>query len=399
MNLNFLFKEITLFKKYKTNVTSICWFLLAFLTALSEVVRGSKAINNYQIFKNVFYHTTQQVNLYALYPDAHFDSNHYGIVFSILIAPFALLPNWAGCLLWCMANAAFLFYVICRLPLDQRNKLIILAIGLIEMLTATHNTQFNPMMTAFIIFPFILVNEEKEWSATFFIAAGFLIKLYGIVALVTFLFSKNKLKFIGWFIVWLLVLFCLPMIISSPSFVLQSYTNWYHSLDEKNSLNTSLGIVVRQNISVHGMLQRIFNLPGLSQLWVLLPAGLLNLLPLLRFKAYQSRSFRLLYLALCLLSVTIFSSSAESSTYIIAVSGVAIWFVLNDMKNKWVIALLIFTFIFTILSPTDLIPNFIQKQFFVKYSLKALPCFLVWGVIVVQLLTHNFTQTAAKADA
>ena len=237
-----------------------------------------------------------------------------------------------------MANAAFLFYVICRLPLDQKNKLIILAIGLIEMLTATHNTQFNPMMTAFIIFPFILVNEEKEWSATFFIAAGFLIKLYGIVALVTFLFSKNKLKFIGWFIVWLLVLFCLPMIISSPSFVLQSYTDWYHSLDEKNNLNTSLGIVVGQNISVHGMIQRIFNLPDLSQLWLLLPAGLLNLLPLLRFKAYQSRSFRLLYLALCLLSVTIFSSSAESSTYIIAVSGVAIWFVLNDMKNKGFLA-------------------------------------------------------------
>lgn len=399
MNLNFLFKEITLFKKYKTNVTSIGWFLLAFLTALSEVVRGSKAINNYQIFKNVFFHTIQQVNLYALYPADHFDSNHYGIVFSILIAPFALLPDWAGCLLWCMANAAFLFYVINRLPLDQKNKLIILAIGLIEMLTATHNTQFNPMMTAFIIFPFILVNEEKEWSATFFIAAGFLIKLYGIVALVTFLFSKNKLKFIGWFIVWLLVLFCLPMLISSHAFVLQSYTDWYHSLDEKNNLNTSLGIVTGQNISVHGMLQRIFNLPCLSQLWVLLPAALLNLLPLLRFKAYQSISFRLLYLALCLVSVTIFSSSAESSTYIIAVSGVAIWFVLNDMKNKWLIALLIFTFIFTILSPTDLFPNFIQKHFFVKYSLKALPCFLVWAVIVVQLLTHNFTQTAAKADA
>ncbi len=399
MNLNFLFKEITLFKKYKTNVTSIGWFLLAFLTALSEVVRGSKAINNYQIFKNVFFHTIQQVNLYALYPADHFDSNHYGIVFSILIAPFALLPDWAGCLLWCMANAAFLFYVINRLPLDQKNKLIILAIGLIEMLTATHNTQFNPMMTAFIIFPFILVNEKKEWSATFFIAAGFLIKLYGIVALVTFLFSKNKLKFIGWFIVWLLVLFCLPMLISSHAFVLQSYTDWYHSLDEKNNLNTSLGIVTGQNISVHGMLQRIFNLPGLSQLWILLPAALLNLLPLLRFKAYQSISFRLLYLALCLLSVTIFSSSAESSTYIIAVSGVAIWFVLNDMKNKWLIALLIFTFIFTILSPTDLFPNFIQKHFFVKYSLKALPCFLVWAVIVVQLLTHNFTQTAAKADA
>ena len=399
MKLNFLFKEITLFKKYKTNPVAITWLLLALLTAISEIARGTKAINNYQIFKYVFFHTIDQVNLYSLYPEAHYDSNHYGILFSVLIAPFALLPGWAGCSLWCMANAAFLLYVIGRLPLNRPQKIIILAIGLIEMLTATHNTQFNPMLTAFIIFPFILVKEGKEWQATFFIAAGFLIKLYGIVALVTFLFSRNKIKFTGWFVVWLLLLFCFPMLLSSPSFVLQSYADWYHSLDDKNNLNTSLGIVEGQNISVHGMIQRTFKLPGLSQLWVLLPAALFNLLPLLRFKAYKSTSFQLLYLALCLISVTIFSSSAESATYILAVIGVGIWFVLSDRRNNWVIALLLFTFIFTILSPTDLFPDNIQKHFFVKYALKALPCSLVWGVIVVHLLTRNFSPTAANADA
>ncbi len=399
MNLNFLFKEITLFKKYKTNVTIIGWYLLAFLTALSEVLRGAKAVNNYQIFKQVFLHTRQQIDLYIPYPAEYFDLNHYGIIFSILIAPFALLPDWLGCLLWCMANAAFLAYVVNRLPVSDKNKLIVLAIGLIELLTAIHNVQFNPMVTAFIIFPFILVKEEKEWLATFFIAAGFLMKLYGIVALVTFLFSKNKMKFFGWLIFWLLILFCLPMLISSPSFVVQSYTDWYHSLNEKNNLNTSLGIVVGQNISVHGMLQRIFNLPGLSQLWVLVPAAIFNLLPLLRLRAYKSTCFQLYYLALCLISVTIFSSSAESSTYIIAVIGVALWFVLGDMKNKIAIALLVLTFIFTILSPTDLYPNYIQKHFFVQYALKALPCFLVWIGIVVKLLTHNFTQTIAPAHA
>ncbi len=397
MNINFVFKEITFFKKYKTNPIVIGWFLLTLLTIISEIARGAKANNNYQVFENVFYNTIHQLNLYYPYPEVHFDTNHYGIIFSVLIAPFALLPFWAGCLLWSMANAWFLFYVINRLDLDKKKKLIILAIGLIELLTTTHNNQFNPMLTAFIIYPFILVNEEKDWKATFFIAVGFLIKLYGIVALVTFLFSRNKIKFAGSFIGWLLILFCLPMIISSPEFVIQSYTDWYHSIAEKNDLNTSLGIVIGQNISVHGMIQRIFNVQSLSQLWVLLPAAILNLLPLLRFKAYQHKIFQLNYLALCLISVTIFSSSAESSTFIIAVIGVAIWFAINDMKNKWIIGLLIFTFLFTILSPTDLYPNFIQKNFFVKYSLKALPCFLVWAVIVVQLLTRNFNQTQVNA--
>ncbi len=392
MNVNFIFKEIRLSEKYRATPVSIAWFVLALLTTLSEVLRGPRAVNNYQIFQGVYYHTIGQMNLYATYPAEYFDMNHYGILFSLLIAPFALLPWWLGCLLWSMVNAAFLFYVIKRLPVSNRQKLIVLAIGLIELLTSIHNVQFNPMVTAFIIFPFILVKEGKEWQATFLIAACFLMKLYGIVALVTFLFSDNKLKFTGWFILWMLVLLLLPMLITAPSFVLQSYTDWYHSVIDKNTENTRLGIAVEQNISVHGMIQRIFHLPGLSQLWILVPAALINLLPLLRSKAYQSTSFQLLYLSLCLISVTIFSSSAESSTYIIAVTGMAIWFVLSDMKNRWVVALLAFTFIFTILSPTDLVPHFIQKQFFVKYSLKSLPCFLVWGVIAVQLVKQDFTR-------
>jgi uncharacterized membrane protein YeiB len=224
-----------------------------------------------------------------------------------------------------------------------------------------------------------------------------LTKIYGIVALVCFLFSDNKMKFIGWFICWMVLLFCLPMLISSPSFVIQSYTDWYHSIDEKNSVNESLGIVIAQNISVHGMIQRIFNLPNLSQLWVLLPAAVFNLLPLLRFKSIASRLFQFHYLAVCLLSVVIFSSSAESPTYIIAVSAVAIWFVLCDRKNKWNIALLIFAILFTTLSSTDLFPHYIQRNLISKFALKALPCFAIWGVLIWKLLFYNYDEKSMAA--
>jgi uncharacterized membrane protein YeiB len=254
------------------------------------------------------------------------------------------------------------------------------------------------MVSAFIILPFVLIPQKKEWAATFFIAAGILIKIYGIVALVSFLFSDNKMKFIGWFILWMLLLFCLPMLISSPSFVVQSYTDWYHSIAEKNSQNESLGIVIAQNISVHGMIQRIFNLPSLSQLWVLAPAAILNLLPLLRLKSLSNRLFQLHYLAICLLSVVIFSSSAESPTYIIAVSGVAIWFILSNRKNRWNITLLIFAILVTTLSSTDLFPHYIQRNLIAKFALKALPCFIVWGVLIWKLLFNNFKEILAEKD-
>ena len=388
--MNFLYKEFIFFKKYKISTISIGWFLLTLLTALSEIVRGPKGYNNYQIFKQVYFHTLHQTNLYTEYATEYFDTNHYGIFFSILIAPFAILPNWLGCLLWCMANAAILWYAIMQLPIDIKQRYIILAISVIELLTSTHNTQFNPIMAACILLPFVLVQQKKIGAATLLIAIGMFVKIYGIVALVSFLFTDKKMAYIGWMVLWCIVLLCLPMLISSPNFVLQSYSDWYTSLTEKNIKNTSLGIVFGQNISAHGMLQRIFNLPNLSQLWILIPAAILNILPLCRIQQLRSTTFQLYYAALCLITVTIFSSSAESSTYTIAIPGVALWFVLSNMKNKWNISLLIFTFLFTILSPTDAYPNYIQKHFFVQYALKALPCLIIWVNIIVQLLSTNF---------
>jgi len=390
--MRLLLKDFTFFKKYTINVVVFFWMLLAFLTAVSEILRGPAAINNYHIFKNVFFNTLQQKNLYTAYPALYFDLNHYGILFSLLITPFALLPDWVGCLLWCMANVVVLYYAIMRLPVKYNQRVWVLVIALVEMLTSIHSTQFNPMVSAFIILPFILAPQKKEWAATFFIAVGLLTKFYGIVALASFLFADNKLKFIGSFIFWMALLFCLPMLISSPSFVLQSYIDWYNSINEKNNQNESLGIVIAQNISVHGMVQRIFNLPNLSQLWILLPAAIINLLPLLRFKAFSARLFQLHYLAVCLLSVVIFSSSAESPTYIIALSGVAIWFTISNRKNHWNIALLIFTIVITSLSSTDLFPQYIKQNFIARYALKALPCFLVWGVLIWKLLLNSFNK-------
>ena len=377
----------------------LLWFGLSLLTTLLELARGVDKANNYLIFKNVFYHTLAQTNLFAPYPDAYFDTNHYGVVFSLFIAPFALMPDWLGCLCWCMANSALLWYAIRLLPMDETKKNGILAIVLVELQTSLHNTQFNPMLTAFILLAFVLTGRGKEWAAAFFILAGFYIKIYGMVALSAFFFSQRKQQFVIWCLVWALVLFCLPMLLSSPAFTIHSYGDWLQSLKEKNLQNTSLGIVFGQNISVHGMLQRIYNLPGLSQLWILIPAACLQLIPLTRFRQWKSQEFLLLYAASCLLATTIFSSSAESATYVVAVTGAAIWYMLSPMNEKWKTGILIFLFLFTILSPTELYPQSIKRGFFVAYSLKVLPCLLIWMLIVARLIRPNFTKNKLSADA
>ena len=88
----------------KPNFVVILWFLVPFVAVLLEINRGDAYINNYLIYKNVFWHTFHQQNLYSLYPAEYMDKNHYGPLFSILIAPFAFLPNFMGATLWAMLN-------------------------------------------------------------------------------------------------------------------------------------------------------------------------------------------------------------------------------------------------------------------------------------------------------
>jgi hypothetical protein len=387
-------KEISIFNR-KIPLIILFWFAVAFIAILSEVLRYS--INNYLIFKQVFWHVINQKNLFNNYPAEYQDANHYGPLFSFIIAPFAVLPTWLGCIFWGLANATILLLSIRKLNISRQKQLIIIAITAIEMMTAIHNEQFNPMIGAWIILAYVLVEDEKDFWATLFIAAGFLTKIYGIGALLFFVFSKHKMRFALSFIFWLILLFILPMLYSSPQYIISCYRQWFDSLVSKNDQNiggyNSAGF---QDISVMGMIRRITNNPAFKNMYVLLPAALIIVAPLIRLKQYAHKNFRLSYLAIVLLSVVIFSSSAESSTYVIAVCGVAIWYILHYTKNtKWVNALLILLFLLTILSPTDLYPAYIKNNIIRAYSLKALPCFIVWVLLIADVSLKSFNGKPA----
>jgi hypothetical protein len=384
--MNWLFKTIRINKKIVLPVPVLIWFALAIFGFASEILRGS--INNYYIFKGVFWHSYEQVNLYAKYPNEYFDVNHYGPFFSVIIAPFALLPNAVGCSLWGLLNAYILYYAIMKLPFNHKGKMLILLLSALEMATSLHNVQANPMVCSWLIFAFVLTEKKKDFWATAFIAAGFLMKIYGIVGLLFFVFSKKKFTFSWSFIFWMVVFFVLPMAISSPSFVIQSYQDWYYNIAEKNGENL---VSLMQNISVMGMLQRIFQIKNDINFYVLAPAGILILLPLLRFSQYKYFLFRLTYLCILLITIVVFSTGAESATFVIAFVGVAIAFVAYP-KNKLTIGLLIFALLLTSLSPTDLFPRYIREHFIRPYSLKALPCFIIWLLLIVQLFIINFRK-------
>jgi len=387
MNKNYfqwLYKAFSLPGGRKVPLIYGIWFLLAAVAVILEMARGLGSIDNFLIYRGVFWHVFEQKNLFQLYPLEYESFNNYGPAFSLIIAPFALLPVYIGCFLWAMSGAIVLFFAIQKLPLLSQQKIIVLWISCIEMMTATHNVQFNTLLTAFIILSFVFTLEGKDWLATLFIAAGTLSKVYGIVGLLFFFFSKNKKQFAFTYIGWMLLIVCLPMLYSSYHYILQTYREWFQQIAKRNEQNvfnsTYAGM---QDISAMGMIRRIFGWYSFPEMKLVAVAGIVLLLPFVKTNRWQLSEFQLSYLSLLLITVVVFSSASESPSFVLAVTGAAIWFAKQPIPwKRGYRILLIGLFLFTILSPTDLIPAYIRTNFIQAYSLKALPCCVIWVVIL-----------------
>ncbi|MDR6462045.1 glycosyltransferase family 87 protein [Chryseobacterium sediminis] len=380
------FLKILLNPKYIFGV----YLIISVVTAISKYLRGDYAINNYLIFKNVFFNTIHQKNLFIHYPDLYFDLNHYGVFFSALIAPFAMMPDWLGISLWNIANTFIFIYGIYKLPFSDSKKAIFGLLCLQEYITAALSLQFNVALTGLLLLSAVYIYERKEVKSVTAILIGIFVKIYGIVGLTQFFFIKNKTKFILSGIAIAVLFFVLPMVYSSPQFVIQCYTDWFQSIVEKNSENQVLGNM--QDISLMGFVRRILGDASISNL-VFLAGGLpLFALPYIRIKQYKHYAFQLMILASTLLFLVLFSSSSESPTYIIAVVGVLIWFFLQKERTPLIIGLLVFVIIFTCFSTSDLFPKFVKENYIIKYSLKAVPCIVIWLRVTYELLTKDFEK-------
>ena len=244
----------------------LIWLVITVVSVAKQFLIGN--YNNYKIFKGVYFHTINKLPLYNEYPLEYFDHNHYGPVYSLVIAPFAILPDYIGMILWGIFNALILVWAITQLPLKQAQITAVLWICFHEFLTTLLGLQFNPIMTALIILSFVYIDKEKVFWAAMFIVLGVFVQLYGVVGLAFFFFTKNKIKFIASLIFWCLIFFVLPMLISSPEYIIQTYIEWFDRLIVKNAENTGLNSY--QDICLMGMVRRIMQDSTISNLPFLL---------------------------------------------------------------------------------------------------------------------------------
>lgn len=378
-------------KPFFTNPRTLfgLWTLLAVVAGLTKMAPHRH--NNFLIFRGVFWHTIQKLSLYDFYPTEYNDHNHYGPIFSLVIAPFAVVPDAIGLLLWLVVLALGMYYAVRRLPLEEGRQIFLYWFCAHELLTALQMQQFNIAIAAIIIGSFAAIEKGREVTAAFLIVLGTFVKLYGVVGLAFFFFVKRKPRFILALIGWSVVCFVAPMLISSPEYVVGQYVEWYERLAAKNGENT---FSLMQNISLLGMIRKISGSASYSDLLVILPGLALFGLPYLRFGQYRHLAFRYAILSSVLLFVVLFSTGSESSTYIIPFAGIALWYATSPWKRSgWDVALLVFAFVLSSLSPSDLFPRSLREAYVLPYALKALPPTLIWLRLSYELLTRDYAPS------
>ena len=363
------------------------WMIIA-VTGMTRYGHGRE--NNYLIFKQVFWHVIHQLPLFVHYPAEYFDLNHYGPVFSLVIAPFAVLPTWIGMLLWLVALTLLLFFTVRRNVFTEYQQIFIYWFCAHELLNGVQMQQFNIAIAAIILISYCCIEKEKDFWAAFAIMLGTFVKLYGIVGLAFFFFSRHKGKFVLSLLFWAVIMFVAPMIISSPEYIIGQYHDWYVELVQKNSDNMfSQGT----NISLLGLVRKISGCATYSDLWLIIPGMIAFALPYLRFNQYLNQAFRQTILASTLMFVVLFSTGSENSSYITPVIGVVIWYTAAPWeRSKWDIALMVYVFFFCTMAHSDLMPRFIRDEWMRLYGLKALPVVIVWFKLCYEICTKDYRK-------
>lgn len=319
--------------------------------------------SNFTIFQHSSYHFFHKVNLYALYPGEYDDYFLYNPSFALLFSVYAYWPTLVGMILFTATGCWVYFKGVSRLPLDRKAVVFIFYYSAFELITSFQNLQTNPLIAGSILLSFSYLERKKTTAASFFINLGFFVKAYGAISGALLLLIRPVWRNLLLATLWFVVFLCLPLVYYSPYETLIMYRQWYEVLSADHDINFGLSLM--------SFSRDVLGYRGPSA--YIQAAGVLLLLTTFVWAALRKTFERDKYLLLSylLIWVVIFNHSSESPTYIIATTGVAIWYV-NSSRTLYDKFLVVFTFIFTVLSPTDIFPRFLREEFIKPYSIKAL---------------------------
>ena len=338
--------------------------------------------NTYLIFKFSFAHLIHGQDLYSAYPHEHFDLFKYSPAFALFMGLFVWMPDVVGLTAWSLLNSLSLCHAVLRLPIrSESTRVAMLWFILLELIMSIQGCQSNGLVAALLIWSFNHLESRRIGLATLCIILGSFVKIFSLAGFLLFVLYPGKVKGVIYAFLWGAACTVVPLAAVSEEQLMFLYKSWFHLLT--NDLSISVGF------SVMGWLQTWFYL-NVSKTLIICVGLVILCLPLLRNGAYEHDIFRMIFLAALLMWVVIFNPKAEKQTFILAVSGVAIWY-FSQPTTAVSLTFACFAFVLTTLSSTDLFPRFLRDEFVDPYVLKVVPCILIWCRAIYDLLFLSYS--------
>jgi hypothetical protein len=351
----------------------VLWLAAVVVATLQQGM--ARQNNNFRIFRAASLHLLHGQDLYTAYPALHFDFYKYSPTFALLFLPFAVLPFALSMLAWNALNAGAL-YAALGAVLTRRAALAARAIVFLDMLGSLQNVQSNALVTALIVVAFAGYERRHALTASFAVAIGMGIKVFPLAAASFVIFHPRRVRVSAALVVSVLALLALPLVVTSPALLGAQYQSW-RAIESVDALERGYSVMAMLQIALRG------DWPN----WPIQLAGVIALVApvLMRRDRWSQWGFRRLYLCSVLVFCVIFNHQSESPTFVIGVTGVAIWFASLPVRGRWAWATFWLVAVGTILASSDAMPVMVQREFFDPYRAKTVPLIVVWVILQVQL--------------
>lgn len=377
------------------------WFLLApllvipiilglqsYFNSVSYQGSGCPHYSTYQVFKHAHFHLLSDHDLYSYHDDEHCFTYKYSPAFAMLFGAFAYLPDWLALVLWMLLSGIVSYFTIKAIPgLTDQKRFFFLLVILFEWMVSVQGQQTNVLVVMALLMAFVFLEKGKLLPATLLIVSTGFIKIFGFGAMLIYLFYPQKLKLTLYSIGWCVLFSLLPLLVLDFDQLSLIYTAWY------GQITSDYGQY--RGLSFYSFVESSSGLV-LSKPLVLGTSLLMLLSPMVQLKKWHQKWFRLLMLASLLIWVVIFNHKAESHSYIIAMTGIALWY-FSDERRGWDTVLLMFSIAVVSILFSDLVPRWVKQDIGFRYHLKALPCTLVWLRITAEMWWRNEMPSARLA--
>lgn len=337
--------------------------------------------NNFEIFRTAWQNLLAGRDLYAASPN-HQDFFKYSPTFALFFAPFAIVPFGVGLFLWNAINAGALYWSLGRV-LDPQQAFAARAIVFLDTVGSMQNVQSNALSAGLMILAFAELGGRREFRAALAVVFGAMIKVFPIAAGVFALFRPYRLpRFVLYCAGVAAALAVAPLIVLSPAELADQYRAW-GAISRADAMTRGYSVMEQLHVWLGA------DWPN----WPVQLVGLLVLLaPLVRISNWGLSQFRLLFLASVLMFCVLFNHKAESPSFVVALAGIAIWFVVTERSTlTW--GVLAIVMVGTVLSSSDAMPESLQEGFFEPYRAKTLPVLLVWTL--TQFALWRFQSASA----